>query len=96
MRRIAWWFVPVAVLVGAFCVAGTLLHHIEAHRLGVPGGYLPMVVGSVGVGLCAGAGSFIASASNRRSIPVMVAVAGGVSLVTAGLLLVTLIRAFGT
>jgi len=96
MRRIAWWFVPVAVLAATFCVAATLLHHIEAHRLGIPGGYLPTVLGSMGVGLCAAAGSFISAAPDRRSIPLAAAVAGGVSLVTAALLLVILIRALGT
>jgi hypothetical protein len=96
MRQIAWWFVPVAVLAGNFCVAATLLHHIEAHRLGVPGGYLPIALGSVGVGLCAGAGSFITSVPEWRSIPLAVAIASGVSLMTAGLLLVILVRAFGT
>lgn len=96
MRQIAWWFVPVTVLAGTFCVAVTLLHHIEAHRLGVPGGYLPIALGSVGVGLCAGAGSFIASDPESRSIPQAVGIASGVSLVTAGILCVILVRGFGT
>jgi len=96
MRQIARWIVPVAVLASALCVAATLLYHIEANRLGVPGGYLPIALGSVGVGLCAGVGSFISSAPDLRSIPLTVAVASGVSLLTAGLLLAILIRAFGT
>jgi len=96
MRQTAWWFVPVAVLAATFCVAATLLHHIEAHRLGVPGGYLSLALGSAGVGLCAGAGSFFSSPPTGRSVPLMVAIAGAASLITAGLLLVLLIRAFGT
>lgn len=69
-----------------------LLHHVEAHRHGVPAGYLPIILGSLGVSVFAGAASFMTSS---RSIPLTIAVAGGVSLATAGILLATLIRAFG-
>lgn len=93
MRPVFQWVVPIAVLGSVVCIAMTLLQYIKANRLGVPGGYLSLALGSLGVGLCAGAATYIISS---RIVPSTLATAGSISLITAGVLLFTLIRAFGT
>ena len=96
MKQLSWVAVPVVALGSALAVASTLLHHTQAHRLGVPGGYLPLGLGAVCVGLVASVGCFLVAPQERRSVPAAILVALVVAFATSGLLLATLIWAFGS
>jgi len=93
MKQITRWVVPVAMLGGALLIAATLMHYFGAIRLGKPGGYLVLAMGSVGSGLCVGWADY---AAGSRSIPSALALAVGASLVTAGLVIFILVRAVGS
>jgi hypothetical protein len=96
MNQIKWWSAPISALGGGIAVAATLLHYIQAHGLGVPGGYLPLALGAISVGLLAGVGGYYSASPHRRIISSAVAAAIVVSFATAGLLVVTLVWAFGS
>ena len=82
----------MAVLGSSIVVAATLLQYIQAYRLGVPAGYLPVVLGAGGVGFIAGIANFLVS---RALWPAVIA-SLTVALVTASLLAATLVWAFGS
>ena len=96
MKQLTWLAVPIAALGSGLAVAATLLYYAQAHRLGVPGGYLPMGLGAVCVGLLSGIGGFLVASPRWRSIPVAAGVVLVTTLAASGLLLVTLIWAFGS
>ncbi|MBF6025045.1 hypothetical protein [Lysobacter niastensis] len=96
MKQLSWLVVPVAALGSALVVAATLLHYAQAHRQGDPGGYLSIGLGAICVGLLAGVGVFLVASPRWRAISVAFGVALVTSLATCGLLLATLIRAFGS
>jgi hypothetical protein len=96
MKQLTWLAVPIASLGSRLAVAATLLYYAQVHRLGVPGGYLPIGLGAVCVGLLAGIGGFLAASPRWRSIPVAAGVVVVTTLAASGLLLVTLIWAFGS
>ena len=93
MQQRSWWVIPTAVLGSVAVVAATLLHYVQAHRLGAPGGYLPLAWGAGGVGLIAGVANFLLSPAALR--PALITFLA-VTLATAGLLAATLIWAFGS
>jgi hypothetical protein len=96
MRQLSWLAVPVAALGSSLAVAATCLHYALAHRHGISGGYLPLALGAVCVGLLAGTGGFLVAPPQWRTIPIAVVIALVASLAAFGLLLVTLIWAFGS
>ena len=96
MKQLSWLAVPIAALGSGLAVAATLLHYAQAHRLGVPGGYFPLGPGSVCVGFLAGTGAFLVAPPQWRTIPVAAGVALVTTLAASGLLLITLISAFGS
>ena len=96
MKQLSWSSTPVAVLGSAATICITLLHYAHAHQQGVPGGYFAVGLGAIIVGLLAGAGGYFSATPERRAPSAAVAVGVVVSLVTAGLLVATLIWAFGS
>ena len=96
MKQLSRWSASIVALGSSFVVAATLLHYAQAHRLGVPGGYLAVGIGAVSVGVLAGAGTYFSTASGQRNILVAIAAGAIVSLAAAGVLMVTLVWAFGS
>jgi len=90
-----WWGVSISVLGAGAIVAVTLLHYFNAQRLGVPGGYLMLALGSVATGSLAALAGLIAVPADGRRALVAISVAVIVSLVSAGIVLTALILAFG-
>ena len=96
MKQRSWWSIPIVAVGSGVAVAATLLHHMQAYRAGVPGGYLVFGLGTLSVGVLAGVGTYFTAPATRRAIQKAAAVTVGVSLATAGVLLATLIWAFGS
>jgi len=96
MRQLSRWSPSIVALGSSLVIAATLLHYAQAHRIGAPGGYLMPGLGAVSVGVLAGAGNYFTAASDQRNIPSAMAAAVVVSLTTSGLLMATLILAFGS
>jgi hypothetical protein len=96
MKQISSWLTPIVALASGIVVSATLLHYAEAHRSGTPGGYFTLCLGALSVGVLAGAGSYFSIPAAQRAISTAIAVAVLVSLATAGVLVVTLVWAYGS
>ena len=96
MKQISPWLTPLVALASSIAVAATLLHYAQAHRSGVPGGYLALCLGALSVGVLAGAGGYFTIPAAQRAISMAIAVAVLVSLITAGILVTTVVWAYGS
>ena len=96
MKQQFWWPASIAALGSGMAVAVTMLHHVQASRAGVPGGYLPMILCAAVVGLLAGACGYASAPPSSRGALIAILIGLGVSSATWLLLLATLITAIGT
>ncbi len=95
-QQVSRWPVPIASLSSAAILAITLLHYIQAHRLGVPGGYAPTLLGATASGAIAGACSYFVVPPSQRSGISASLIGAAVALAFACLLVVTLVSGFGS
>jgi hypothetical protein len=95
MKQVSRWPVPLASLGSAVILAVTLLHYIQAHRLGVPGGYAPTFLAATAAGAIAGACSYFVAPLGQRSGISAALIGAIVALAFVCLLVVTLVSGFG-
>lgn len=90
------WFVPLAAIGSILVTAATFLQYAHAHRADQPGGYLPIFLGALAIGLLATLCSYFVASKPARSA--FTAFVSGVSaaVVFAVVLVVTLIWSFGS
>ena len=96
MKHVSFWPVPIAVLATVTAVAVTLLHYVQADRMGVGGGYSALCFGALSVGVLAGIATYFSGLPTRRAIPTALALGTFVSLATAVVLAAALIRVYGS
>ena len=93
MERTSRWSVLLAVTGSILVTAVTFWHYAQAHREGHPGGYLPLAIGGLLVGLLAAACSYFNGLRHTFT-----AIASGVvaAITFMAVLLATLISCFGS
>lgn len=96
MKKNPAWAIPGAALGSSLIVAVTILHFIRANRAGMPGGYLALFAGTIGVGLLTAICHHLSVTSQQRGLARFLVVAIGVAGVTAVILFAVLIRAYGS
>lgn len=96
MEKSASWLVLVASIGSILATSATLLQYIQAHREAQPGGYLPIILGAVFVGLLVAGCNYFAKLQNQRSGFTAVLLGVLASIVFIGILFVTLIWSFGS
>jgi len=96
MQKTSYWFYSFAIVGTVSVTAITLLQYISTHREHRPGGYFPIFLGALLVGLITLFSSYFASSTSDRSVSQAV-IAGLLSAIAFfGILTVVLILAFGT
>ena len=96
MERTLQWPVPLAAIGTIIVTAATFWRYALDHHEGLPGGYLPIAIGTLLVGLLVALCSYFARPTPlRRAFP---AIASGVvaSIAFMIVLLATLIASFGS
>jgi hypothetical protein len=92
MKQLLLLVIPIAVLGSSIVVAATLFQYFQAYRLGEPGGYIPIIFGAGGIGFIAGIANFLFFPKLWLAIIIFLIV----MLITANVLIATLIWAFGS
>ena len=96
MERSASWPIPLAVIGSVLATAVTLFQYIQAHRAGQAGGYLPIVIGALVVGLLVAGCGYFAKQEAARSALASGLLGALASAAFIAILFVTLIGAFGS
>jgi hypothetical protein len=96
MERSASWPISVAAIGSILVTVATLLVHIQAHRAGQSGGYLPIILGAISVGLLVSGCDYFARPPVVRTRFASVLTGALASLTFTGVLLTALILGFGS
>ena len=96
MERSVSWPVPVVAIGSVLATVATLFQYIQAHHVGQPGGYLPIVFGAIAVGLLVAGCGYFAKPQTARSGFAAVLLGVIASMAFFGVLLATLIWSFGS
>jgi hypothetical protein len=96
MERSAPWLVLLTAIGSILATATTLLQYIQAHRIGQPGGYLPMIFGALAIGLLVAVCGYFAKPQAVRSGSAAVLQGVLASMASLSILFVTLIWGFGS
>jgi|APMI01.1.fsa_nt_gi drug/metabolite transporter (DMT)-like permease len=93
MERTSQWSEPLAVVGSIFITSVTFWQYAQAHRAAHPGGYLPLAIGALLIGLLVAACNYFNGSRRAYS-----AIASGVvsAVVFIAVLLATLILCFGS
>jgi len=94
MERRARLYVILAAIGSVLIACATLLQYISAHRTGVPGGYLPIVLGSLATGLLVAMFSRLAAPKSTATVLAVIGLLASAAF--AAILVVTLIWGFGS
>ena len=96
MGRSSQWSIPLAVIGSILIASATFLQYAKAHRAGQPGGYFPIILGALVVGLLATLCSYFSQLKLTRSASVAVLSGATASIAFFAVLLATLISCFGS
>jgi len=96
MEKSASWLIAIAAIGSVLAAAATLLHYIQSHRVGQPGGYLALALGTITVGVLVAGCSHFAKPEATRSAPTSGLQGAFASLAFVAIVFVTLIWGFGT
>jgi hypothetical protein len=96
MQKSSYLFFSFAVIGTVGITAITILQYIQAHHENQPGGYLPLFIGAVLVGLLAAICSYFASSASGRSALLALLIGLISSLAFSGILICTLVLGFGS
>jgi hypothetical protein len=96
MERSASLPVPLAAIGSVLATAATLLLYIQAHHAGHPGGYAPVMLGAIAVGLLVAGCSYFGKLQAARSGFAAILLGVLASVAFFGILFVTLIWGFGS
>ena len=96
MERSSSPSVTVAAIGSVLLCAATLFHYVVSHRLGQPGGYFPLAIGTIGMWVLVAICSYFAQSAGARSA-LSAALQGLLAaLAFLAINLATLIWAFGS
>ena len=96
MGKSASWLIVIAAIGSVVAAVATLLHYIQSHHAGQPGGYLALTLGAITVGVLVAGCSYFANPETARSVPTS-GLQGGLALLAfLVIVFVTLIWGFGT
>ena len=93
MEKPSQWQIPLAVVGAIIVTSMTFLQYVQAHREGHPGGYLPLAIGALFVGIVVSACTYF---SGRRHVFSAIACGIGTAVLFIGVLLATITWSYGS